>query len=443
MGPVALGEALARALAASPDVRDYLVACSAGVDSSSLLHALACLPGLEGRLGALHVDHGLHPDSGRWAEACARLCERLGVPLRIERLRERPRPGQSIEAWAREARYARLAAALRPGQAVLTAHHRDDQAETLLLALLRGAGPHGLGAMPARQPLGEGWLLRPLLELPGAALRAYAAHHGLEGVEDPSNADPRFDRNFLRHHVLPGLAARWPSVGATLARAARLQREASQWLDSVCDAWLEAALEPGGALPAAALLARPTAERAGLLRRWLRRLGLPLPQARHLRELCALAEAGEAAGGRVGWPGAEVRRYRGRLHAMAALPPAPPAGHRLPWGESPVLVTPCGRLERLQTTGFGVSRARADGARWEVGFRAGGERCRPPGRAGHSAPLKKILQEQGVAPWERERLPLLYLDGELAAVGDRFVCLPFTAGPGEPGWRLDWVAAPA
>ncbi len=170
---------------------------------------------------ALYVDHGLQAAATAWGEHCAHVCRALNVPFRVLRIDARPAPGESPEAAARRARYAALAAELSPDSALLTAHHRDDQAETLLLQLLRGAGPHGLAAMPAVSRLGQGWLLRPLLNVDRAELLAYARAHDLQWIEDASNQDTGFDRNYLRHRVLPLLRERWPAMNRTLARSAR------------------------------------------------------------------------------------------------------------------------------------------------------------------------------------------------------------------------------
>ena len=190
-------------------------------------------------LAAIYVDHGLQAASAGWGKHCARSCRDLDVPFRVLKINARPAPGESPEAAARRARYAALAVELEPDAALLTAHHRDDQAETLLLQLLRGAGPHGLAAMPAAARLGQGWLLRPLLDLDRADLLAYAHEHGLRWIEDASNADTGFDRNYLRHRILPLLRERWPAANRTLARSARWCAETADWLDAEAAADLD------------------------------------------------------------------------------------------------------------------------------------------------------------------------------------------------------------
>src|SRR5208282_5519945 len=207
------------------------VALSGGVDSMVLLDAAAaCAARHSLSLSAIHVHHGLSPNAERWAEFCAAQCARRGVPLVTHRLRLERRRGESLEALARTARYARLLDS--DVDAVALAHHADDQAETLLLQLLRGAGAHGLSAMARHRP-GRPALLRPLLGLPRATLAAYASARALAWIDDESNADLRYARNFLRHEVAPLLAARFPGYPATLVRAARHQAEASELADAL------------------------------------------------------------------------------------------------------------------------------------------------------------------------------------------------------------------
>ena len=198
---------LTAALADHP-ANPLCVAFSGGPDSTALLHALATLP-RERALRAVHVDHGLHPDSVRWAEHARTFCAGLEIPCTVCRVSVDTRAGLGIEGAAREARYAALAGQLQPGELLLTAHHRDDQVETVLLKLLRGAGPEGLGGMRVRRPLGAGELWRPLLDVPRAVLRDYVQAHALACLDDPANADPRLARYVLRHEILPRLAAHW------------------------------------------------------------------------------------------------------------------------------------------------------------------------------------------------------------------------------------------
>ena len=208
-----LQQAVYHKLVSIPATRRYLVAYSGGLDSTVLLHILASLaPRLKVSVLAIHVDHRLQAKSKKWAQFCLATCKELAVPAQVHTLEGSPPKGASVEAWAREQRYARIAAQIEPGDTVVTAHHQRDQAEALLLQLFRGAGPHGLAATAGQTSLGRGTLLRPLLDVGYASLKDYAHAHELKWLEDPSNGDQRFDRNFLRGEILPRLRNRWPSV---------------------------------------------------------------------------------------------------------------------------------------------------------------------------------------------------------------------------------------
>ncbi|MDS4021244.1 MAG: tRNA lysidine(34) synthetase TilS, partial [Candidatus Competibacter sp.] len=365
-----------------------VIGYSGGLDSHVLLHLLATHRDRwpERTLEAIHVDHGLQAASVTWGEHCARVCRELNVPFRVLKVDARPEAGESPEAAARRARYAALAAELDFGAALLTAHHRDDQAETLLLQLLRGAGPRGLAAMPAASHLGQGWLLRPFLDIDRAELLAYAREHGLRWIEDASNQDTGFDRNYLRHRILPLLRERWPAANRTLARSAWLCAETADWLDVEAATDLaRAATERPDALSVPALRALNEVRQRNLLRYWLRQLELPAPDARQLRHL--LHDVLAAAGDRnpcIRWPGAEVRRYRDRLYAM---PPPKPHDPRqtIIWRSTaegwPLLDLPgVGQLRMREAIGRGLRSEILAGGSLIVGFRQGGERFRPVGR---------------------------------------------------------------
>jgi tRNA(Ile)-lysidine synthase len=431
--------------AAHPHIRRLIVGYSGGLDSHVLLHWLATQQpaGLGCALQALHVDHGLQAASAAWGEQCAAVCRALQVPLRICRVDARPAPGESPEAAARRARYAAFAADLGPDAALLTAHHRDDQAETLLLQLLRGAGPHGLAAMPAVSRLGRGWLWRPFLDIDRAALQAYAEAQALHWIEDASNANTDFDRNYLRHRVLPLLRQRWPAVQRTLARSARHCAETAVWLDVEAERDLRAARSDAEGLSIRVVRELDEPRQRNLLRYWLRCLRLPVPDARQLARI--LHDTLQAAADRnpcVCWPGGEVRRYRGVLYA---LPPQVPHDARqiLPWRAQaddawpPLAVPNLGSLRMQKTVGAGLRAAVLTGGVLQVRFRRGGERFHPVGRA-HGQELKKLLQDAGIPPWQRERLPLLYREDVLLVVPGLGVASAAAAAPGEPGWELLW-----
>ncbi len=401
--------------------RRYLVAYSGGLDSHVLLHALQ---GLEGPpIQALHIHHGLLSEADQWSAHCREVCEALGVDLTTLRVDARPEAGQSPEAAAREARYAALAEHMQVGDVLLTAHHRDDQAETLLLQLLRGAGPAGLAAMPPWTPFGPGWLGRPLLDFARESLRDYARRHRLHWVEDPSNRDSRYDRNFLRHELMPLIRQRWPGAGATLARAADLQAQSLELQDALARLDQEDARgERPETLSVSALNRLSPARRRNGIRGWLADKGLaPPPRARLEAILDTVLKADWDAVPRIAWTGAEVRRYRDDLFAMPPLAVHDPR-RIIAWDPRQPLSIPDLGLTldaaAIETQGLQLLECEAP---ITVRFRQGGERCRLPGQT-HSRALKSLFQEAGVPPWERDRVPLIYVGGQLLAVWGYWTC---------------------
>lgn len=413
-------ESLRATLAAVPLASQLWVAYSGGLDSTVLLHALA-LSRQERPLNliAIHVNHGLNPAASDWVDHCRRFCEGLGVRLVIRHLNLRREPGRSLEAMAREERYAVLRDLAGPGDLVLTAHHQDDQAETLLLALVRGSGIKGLSSMPAVAPLGEAWLLRPLLKYGRKDLLAYARRCGLSWVEDGSNANLGLDRNFLRARVLPVLAERWPSCAASLARTAGHCAEAQQLVDGLAEREM---VQIAGSRPDTLLipgLAGLTPDlQAAVLRHWIGRQGLPTPSSRHLcRIRHELLEARPDRMPLVTWPGGEARRYRLDLYVMAPLPPLP-GKLVLNWRRGELDLPPgLGRLQLLDGTGAQRHPDLYWPAGLKVGFGVEGVRLRPLGHAHHRS-LKNLFQEAGIPPWLRPYVPCLSVDSHLVGVGD-------------------------
>ncbi|PZO07425.1 MAG: tRNA lysidine(34) synthetase TilS [Lysobacteraceae bacterium] len=402
---------MALTLPAAPGNGPVTIAFSGGLDSTVLLHLATQDPRLRDRgLRALHVDHGLHPDSAHWAQACGDTCAALGIGFQSQRVLVQDR-ADGLEAAARAARHAAFLACQRDGELIALAHHRDDQAETLLLRLLRGSGD-GLGAMRALRAFGRGWLWRPLLAQPRAQLHAYALEHGLRWIDDPSNASEQHDRNFLRHRVLPVLRERWPQVDAGFARSAGLLATQQDLLASEDAKRLAQvqAMDPAS-LSVPALLAQPPGWQHRLLRRWTAQLGLPMLSAQALDTISAeLLPARPDARAQFAWSGAVIHRWRDLLHAGQALAPLPD-DWRAAWDGAQALTLPGG--DRLQ-----LSPARTFDAPLQVRARQGGERLVLPGRR-HSSELKRVLQDLGVPPWQRARLPLLFApDGTLLAAGD-------------------------
>ncbi|HEY5666743.1 MAG TPA: tRNA lysidine(34) synthetase TilS, partial [Gammaproteobacteria bacterium] len=395
--------------------RRVVVALSGGLDSTLLLHAFR-RANVAAPLVAMHVDHGLHADSADWSAHCAELADSLGVALTTRKLELEPQPGQSVEAVAREARYRVFAESLGPGDVLVTAHHADDQLETVLLRMLRGTGVRGLTAIHALGRLGDGWLARPLLPFTRAELEAEARRRGLRWLEDPTNVDTRFDRNFLRADVLPALRERWPKAGVMASRLALQMTEAETVLDEIAAADLGAA-ESLDRIPLALLTSLSDSRLNNALRHAVRGAGLPVPSRAQLAELRQALAAREDASVLVSWPGAEARIFRQTLYLGLPRAEAPPPAGRIDADSTYSFAE--GELRLVVAEDYGIpDRWARDGL--EVGFRQGGERFRPEGSAQHKT-LKKWCQERGIVPWMRGLLPLLFHDDELIAVAD--LCL--------------------
>lgn len=438
-------ESLGQSVAAVPvdPPGTFCVALSGGLDSTVLLSALAGLQRAEStawRLRAVHVDHSLHPDSARWSTACVRAAAALGVDCEVVRVDARPAPGASPEAAARAARYAALTARLRPGEALVTAHHADDQLESVLLQWLRGGGLRAVAGMgPATRLDAGNWHLRPLLGFTRAQLEHWARQEALQWLTDPSNADTRYDRNYLRHEVLPALRRRWPAAATTVGRVAAHARDALLHEDELAAADLTAARE-GCTLRLDNLAALPESRQRAVLRAWLRALMLPVPPQRTLAALRRdIARAADDRLPVTRWPGAAVHRYRGRLYAERA-PGATPGfdgtwlraadALRYAWDDG-------SSLELVADVGRGLARNRLPEP-LQVRRRAGGERWRPSGSA-HRRELRKWLQEAGVLPWRRDSVPLLCnAAGEIVAVADLACADGWAARADEPSWRVVW-----
>ncbi|NNF95554.1 MAG: tRNA lysidine(34) synthetase TilS, partial [Halobacteria archaeon] len=311
-------------LALLPPAQRYWVAYSGGCDSTVLLHALATLRDqLPVELHALHVNHNLHAAAPTWAAHCRAVCEALAIPLYEVNVDARAAKGESPEAAARAARYRIFTEVLKTGDGLLLAHHRDDQAETLLLQLLRGSGPRGLAGMPAHRPQGAGWLGRPLLHFSRQDLCRYAEAEKLQWIDDPSNFDTDFDRNFLRQRVVPLLQERWPAAATTLARAADHQAEAAELLHQLAEEdWRLTAGPQADTLRIECLLQLTPERQRNVLRYWIDAVNaLPLPDRQRLRRiLTEVIPAAADAEPCIRWPGGQVRRYAGLLYLLASEP---------------------------------------------------------------------------------------------------------------------------
>lgn len=420
-----------------PPYRKLWIAFSGGLDSTLLLHVVAhCFPG-NPDLRVIHVNHQLQANSDESEALCRRTCEALGLDLQVRRVDVRagmrPDSAGGIEEAARHARYEVFEEILEAEDLLLMAHHADDQAETVLFRLLRGTGVRGLAGMPRERALGAGRLVRPFLDFDRVRLSRQAKEAGLEWVEDPSNVDERFDRNFLRRTVLPLLKERWPGLNARLRHTAEACSEHVTLADRLAEIqWRDCA--PDGRLPDTdRLRTLSLPEQKNLLRWWIRASGYDLPSLKDwgqvIEELTHAREDGEPE---LTGPGFVIRRFRGRLHLVPGQPEVDAPGAELVPGET------------LRWSGWRIRLLPVSGQKQappaiRVSTRRGGERFHPvpegPGKL-----VKKWFQEQGVPPWERPRIPLVFSrddEGEtLIAIGDLWCSGQYSGGAPAAGWRL-------
>ena len=422
-----------RAVPLLPSGSFILIGLSGGVDSVVLLHLLYLLaPRFSWQLSALHVHHGISPNADVWAEFCAGLCAQLNVPLHIEKVDIAPLRAHGIEAAARRLRHAAFSE--QACDFVALAHHADDQVETLLLQLLRGAGVRGASAMPLLSGYtGTHKVVRPLLHSTRQEILDYAAAHELQWIEDESNADDSYPRNFLRRQLLPLLGEKFPAYRNTLTRSTQHFAEAGELLDDL--ARLDAAQAMAGDTLAVASLQALSLPRAkNLLRFFLYQLSAPMPQAVQLgamlHQLCGAREDATLCISFGDW---QVRRYQGQVYALRALGEFD-RNLVLSWhGEATLDWTATGsHVTFLHGIGQGISLAKLQCAPVTLRLRQGGETLRPQPHAA-TRTLKNLLQEHAVPPWQRDRVPLLYCGDELVCVPGVAIAAEYQAVKGEAG----------
>ena len=415
-----------------------LVGFSGGLDSTLLLKLL-CERIDPALICGVHINHGLSPNADRWQAAAADFCSRLGVDFYAQTVQVKS-AGLGVEAAARQQRYKVFEELLKPGGLLFLAHHGDDQAETVLYRLLRGSGPKGLSAMSSCRSIGSGMLIRPLLMCNKSQLKDWAIQLGLHWVEDESNQDNSFDRNYLRHKVLPEVAHRWPDYSQSLQRAAQLCGESEQLAEDMAKedmSRLDLRQERAGwSINISDLSQLSPLRQRNVLRHWSGLNDLPMPGSKIIDQIVGTVVAARADGTpQVIWQCMQWTRFQGRLYLLILHAETLAEQQPTTWDmQSSLKLADNSLLRCHETTGHGL---KADIGPVEIRYRQGGERCRPMGRA-HSNSLKKLFQENALPPWWRDRVPLLYVGNTLVAVGDLWICEGWAAGDGELGYEIKW-----
>ncbi len=410
-------------LRAVTSLKNFCLAFSGGVDSTVLVHLFNKFKQIEPNLSlrAIHVHHGLNQFADDWVISCQDICDRYHMPLLITYLNLPKKTKYSLEELARIERYQIFKTELRQNEVLVTAHHQEDQAETLLLQLFRGAGPKGLASMPMLTNFGQGFLLRPLLNFAKKKLLQFAEKENLNWIEDESNRDSAFDRNFLRQQIFPLLTQRWPSISKNLARSAWHCAQADHFIEAKIKLFFEEIFSSESkTLDIFKLIQHDFVTQSYIVRFWLKFLKFPLPNTKKIFMLLEqMVNAKIDSMPLLCWQEVEIRRFKGQLYAMPSLP-AHDVTKIIPWDLKADLVLDQDKIiTRHELTELGLHLA--DLQNVTIRYRRGGENCRLPGRHHHHA-LKKLLQAWRVPPWERDRIPLLYTNEMLCAIVGYTAC---------------------
>lgn len=411
------------------NIKTWWLAYSGGVDSRVLLHLLS-QTNLDVR--AVYVDHGLQPESEQWAEHCAQNCQQLNIPFQTISVDASNQSGKGPEASARHARYAALAELIEDHHCLLTAQHQDDQTETFLLQLFRGAGAAGLAAMPFSNEFSNGLHMRPLLGFSQQDILDYARQQKLSWVEDPSNKDDRYDRNYLRNQIIPMLKQRWPAIDQTISVVARQQAENKHLLEYYAADELERIHVDQDGLPVEALLDFDEPHLRNILRYWIKQKNAPVPPRNVLQQIIQqmLMSAGDARS-KVSWSGYDMYRHKGELYIVPAIDHDD--SQTFDWDGKTELVIESlsATLVMKESVGKGLTKE-IIGKGMRVCFRQGGEHIKPAGRK-ETHSLKKLFQDAEIPAWQRSRIPLVYLHNDLVAVVGYWTADQYKAGKDETG----------
>jgi tRNA(Ile)-lysidine synthase len=420
------------------DAPQILVGLSGGMDSVLLLKLLS--EQIDSKLiEAVHINHGLSDNADQWQQFAEDYCRQLGVGFYTEKV-QLVVSGEGIEAAAREARYSVFESRLKKDGLLFLAHHADDQVETVVYRLLRGSGSKGLAGMPESRPLGLGQLIRPLLAYSKEAIHREAGDRALKWIEDESNIDDRFDRNYIRNHIIPVIAKRWPEYPQAIMHSAGLSDQADQLSRALALedlTRLDLSEERAGwSISLDGLSGLSVLRQKNLLRYWSEIKKLPAPSSKIINEiLSSVVAARQDASPEVIWQTQCWARFQNRLYLLRCQHKHTKQTQSIQWDmQHPLILADKSRLDVQHVKGSGLVAA-ADSV--EVCYRQGGERCKPQGR-GRSTSLKKLLLEYQLPPWLRDRVPLFYVQDQLVAVGDLWVCEGWVAKPEESGLEIHW-----
>ena len=414
------------------------IAYSGGVDSHVLLHLASLDQELKPRVTAVYVNHGLQAEANAWAEHCKKVSVDLGVQFKCLTVNAQKAAGQSQEEAARNARYKALKALLQECDVLLLAQHREDQMETVLLQLFRGAGVKGLSGMPTISDFGHGKMGRPFLDTSQQAINEYAKHCHLSWVEDTSNQCDDFDRNFLRNQILPQLKNRWPALDKTVSRSARHCASSQSLVQGLAHTLFEKIYDfSDETLIISKLLKLSLTEQQLLIREWFNHQQLRMPSEKMLqRVIDEVLNAKVSASPKIQGQGYCICRYRDKLFCLKEEDSNNIQTDHI-WLTGVREIALAGGCLSIIDARQGISKLMWDKSEIEIKYRQGAEKIKLPGREGHHV-LKKLFQEQAIPPWQRKAMPLIYLDNHLAAVGDLWISTDFFSDNNEECYQIVW-----
>ena len=419
----------------------FYVAFSGGLDSQVLLD-LCAKSAFHSRITAVYVNHGLQQQADDWQQHCAESSDKLQLKFLALSVDANPKQGESPEEAARNARYQALKSVLAVDDVLLVAQHREDQLETMLLQLFRGAGLSGLSSMGQSAKFGKGYLYRPLLASPKQAIVDYAQQHHLQWLEDPSNQEICFDRNFLRQSIIPQLKQRWSALDVTVSRAAEHCAQAQSFIDDQTPALYQQVFNSSqNALSIEHLLASDNYQQRLVIRYWFQQYALKMPSSQFIARIFTdVVNARIDAQPQLYSQAYFIRRYQGFLFLVKSNPIDLQAVFTNLSPDKPLSLANNGYLHLLTTKGIGISQQYWQNSNVTVAYRQGGERLRLVGREGHHS-LKKLYQQAKIPTWQRDKIPLIFLEGQLAAVADLWISADFYQANSQSNYRLLWQKA--
>ncbi|MBL1142359.1 MAG: tRNA lysidine(34) synthetase TilS [Proteobacteria bacterium] len=419
------------------NTKKFWIAYSGGMDSSVLLHLFySNKDKIRQNINVVYVHHGLQEEADDWAQFCKEQCQYYGFSFIKLQITEGCPKGESVEAWAREKRYALISEVMNNNDVLFTAHHQDDQVETFFLQALRGAGPRGLASMPEIRKKSNTLLVRPLLNYSRNDLKEYAAVNKINWQEDKSNSNHRYDRNYFRHQLAPVIEERWPAYRETISRLIDNQNECRLLLNELAAEDLERAMHKNS-LKLDVVKTLSVTRQKNLIFFWLQELNLKTPGSRNINKIISdIINSAPDKSPCVNWEDVEVRRYRNSLYAAKVLEEFE-ANIEYKWNPEEVLNISGETLSTISGKGKGISKDKIKNAELVIRFRQGGEKIKPDGFS-HTKTVKQLFQERSVLPWLRDRIPLIYIDDKLIAIPGFCIDERYLAAQDDQSWDIVW-----